>query len=196
VHQIIGEPMLVHGLTTKGAVKHDVNAVLELVGRSPEHAARYPHELSGGQRQRVGNARAIGVHPTLIVPDEAVSALDVSVRAQILNLLVELRERLGLAYPVHLSRPRHRALYQPSSGRDVPGKAGGDRPGSIAVREAVAPILTGAHGFNSHDRRWQHFDIRPDRAPPQRRIAGSGRFITGMPVLQSLPLPDGALPRR
>ena len=63
MHQIIGEPMLVHGLTTKGAVKHDVIAVLELVGRSLEHAARYPHELSGGQRQRVGNAQAIGVHP-------------------------------------------------------------------------------------------------------------------------------------
>ena len=96
VREIIAEGLIIRGVKDKEYINSKVNEMLELVGLVPEHADRYPHEFSGGQRQRIGIARAIVMEPSLIIADEPISALDVSIQAQVINLMNDLRERMGL----------------------------------------------------------------------------------------------------
>ncbi|MEU3890241.1 dipeptide ABC transporter ATP-binding protein [Streptomyces sp. NPDC029041] len=107
---IVSAPFKLQGVEPEGGVKREVQRLLELVGLSPEHYNRYPHEFSGGQRQRIGIARALALKPRMVVADEPVSALDVSIQAQVVNLMDDLQDELGLTYVIiahDLSVVRH-----------------------------------------------------------------------------------------
>ena len=98
VSEIVGEPLEVHNIATGKAALERVRELLDMVGLNQDHASRFPHEFSGGQRQRIGIARALAVEPEFIICDEPISALDVSIQAQVINLLEKLQEQMGLTY--------------------------------------------------------------------------------------------------
>ena len=188
VGEILSGPLRLHGLVpTAGGARERVRELLDLVGLPPTAAARFPHEFSGGQRQRISIARALAVEPEFIVGDEPISALDVNIQAQIINLMIGLQERLGLTY---LFIAHDLAVVRHISDRIVVlylGRVVETAPSHELVRAAAASLhqladLGGAGAGCASGAR-----------PPAHRIAGRGAE-RGQPALR-LPLPH-ALSRR
>ena len=195
VGEIIGEGLRLHGSSTSADIRERVADWLRRVGLEPDHMSRYPHEFSGGQRQRIGIARALILEPEFVVCDEPISALDVSVQAQVVNLLDELKSSMGLTllFIAHdLSMVRYvsdrmavmylGSLVETRCGRQV---------SSYEPKHPYTQLLVGSN---------PEPDPITERSPQQRDIIGrdsvAGQRSSRLPFRQSLPEGDGRVPRR
>jgi peptide/nickel transport system ATP-binding protein len=166
IGSIVSAPFRLQGVEPEGGVKKEVQRLLELVGLSPEHFNRYPHEFSGGQRQRIGIARALALKPKLVVADEPVSALDVSIQAQVVNLMDDLQSELGLTYVIiahDLSVVRHvsdriAVMYLAKSER-------------ILLKGDVPSPISPPSGCRFHTRCWKATEVCKTSEPPLLQLA-------------------------
>ncbi len=189
VGDAIGEALLQHGLASKAELRERVLDTLSICGLSPQHYGRFPHEFSGGQRQRIGIARALILQPEFIVADEPISALDVSIQAQIINLFSDLQERQGGDAAVYFARSRRGRAPVSGRGGDVPGADRRECRPRCVISPAAASLHAGLAGGGA-----DAGCASLAAAGSKRRAAQSRQPAARLPFSSALPAGHGAVP--